>query len=142
MGSTNKKELYTVDSPAAVARQYVDALSAKDFATVTTLYADDLVWHQPGANRFSGTLHGPDAVNAMIGAMMTVSQGTFELAVTGAPMVNGDQVAVPVHFSGRRDGATLGQDGVDVLRVQDGRIAEVRLFSSAQKDEDTFWGTE
>ena len=131
-----------MDSPAAVARQYVDALSAKDFATVTTLYADDLVWHQPGANRFSGTLDGPDAVNAMIGAMMTISQGTFELAVTGAPMVNGDQVAVPVHFSGTRDSATLGQDGIDILRIADGRIAEVWLFSSAQEDEDTFWGTE
>ena len=29
-------------------------------------------------------------------------------------------------------------DGIDVLRVEDGRIAEVWLFSVVQEDEDVF----
>jgi ketosteroid isomerase-like protein len=127
-------------APLAVAHRYFDALAAKDFAKVAAMFADDIVWHQPGSNRFSGTHRGSAAVGEMIGGMMAVSEGTFELAVTGALMVNGTLVAVPVHFTGKRDGAAMAQDGVDLLRIEDDRIAEVWLFSSDPRSEDAFWG--
>ncbi|MHA6626334.1 nuclear transport factor 2 family protein [Pseudonocardia sichuanensis] len=132
----------TVDNtaPLAVARRYFDALSAKDFATVAAMFADDIVWHQPGDNRFSGTHRGSAAVGEMIGGMMAVSEGTFALSATAAPMVNGTLVAAPVHFSGTRDGAAMAQDGLDLLRIEGDRIAEAWLFSSDPRSEDTFWG--
>ncbi|MDT7786240.1 MAG: uncharacterized protein QOF58_4659 [Pseudonocardiales bacterium] len=71
-------------SPLAVVTRYFDALESGDFATVSAQFADDIVWHQPGANRFSGTHRGSGAVCEMIGGMMTVSEGTFALATTGA----------------------------------------------------------
>jgi hypothetical protein len=58
-----------------------------------------VTWHQPGANRFSGDHLGLEAVGALLGGMMEVSQGSFQLAVTGPAMVNGELVAVPVRFS-------------------------------------------
>jgi ketosteroid isomerase-like protein len=135
--------MLAVDSTTTltVAGTYVDAVSAKDFAAVAGLFADDIVWHQPGNNRLSGTHRGRAAVDQVIGATMAISEGTFELAVTGAPMVNGDMVAIPVHFSAQRDGVKLAQDGVDVLRIEGDRIAEVWLFSTVQDAEDAFWGT-
>jgi uncharacterized protein len=128
-------------NPLAVVRRYFDALAAKDFATVAGMFADDIVWHQPGGNRFSGTHRGSAAVNEMIGGMMTVSEGSFELVLTAAPMANGSLVAVPVHFTATRDGAAMAQDGVDLLRIEGGRIAEVWLFSADPEAEDAFWGT-
>jgi ketosteroid isomerase-like protein len=130
----------TVDSTLAVAQKYVDAVVAKDFGAVAGLLAEDVVWHQPGASRVSGTHRGAAAVDQLLGAMMTISAGTFDLSVTGAPMVNADHVAIPVHFAGRRDGLDLDQDGIDVLRVDGDRIVEVRLFSTDQDAEDAFWG--
>jgi ketosteroid isomerase-like protein len=132
-----------VDStgPAGVARKYFEALSAKDFATVAGMFADDIVWHQPGANQFSGTRRGGEAVGEMLGGMMTVSEGTFEISLTGPLMANGTLVAAPIHFGGKRDGAVVDQDGVDMLRVEGDRIAEVWLFSSDPVEEDAFWGT-
>jgi ketosteroid isomerase-like protein len=130
----------TTTDPLAVARRYFDALSAKDFATVASMFADDIVWHQPGNNRFSGTHHGSAAVGEMIGGMMAVSEGTFELSTTAAPMVNGTLVVVPVHFAGKRDGAAMAQDGVDLMAVEGDQISEVWLFSSDQQSEDAFWG--
>lgn len=127
-------------TPLGVVRRYFDALSAKDFATVAGMFADDIVWHQPGANRFSGVHHGSAAVGEMIGGMMTVSEGTFDLALTAAPMVNGTSVAVRVHFAGKRNGAAMAQDGIDLLRIEGDRIAEVWLFSSDPEAEDAFWG--
>jgi uncharacterized protein len=123
-----------------VAQHYVEAVSAKDFARLGSLFADDIVWHQPGENRISGVYRGIAAVNELLGATMSLSQGTFDLAITGAPMVNDDCAAIPVHFSGQRDGVDLSMGGLDVLRVAGDQIAEVWLFSASQQDEDAFWG--
>jgi ketosteroid isomerase-like protein len=123
-----------------VVQDYFDALAAKDFAKVGGYFADGIVWHQPGANQLSGVHEGAGAVNAMIGRMMEISQGSFELALTAPPMGNGDLVAASIHFSARRDGAVLDQDGVDLLKVVDGQIVEAWLFSADQLGEDAFWG--
>jgi ketosteroid isomerase-like protein len=130
----------TAATPLDVANRYLDALSAKDFATVASMFADDIVWHQPGSNRFSGTHRGAAAVGDMIGGMMAASQGTFGLSVTGALQINGTLVAVPVHFAGERDGTAMAQDGVDLLRIEGDKIAEAWLFSSDPASEDAFWG--
>ncbi|MFI6575751.1 nuclear transport factor 2 family protein [Nocardiopsis sp. NPDC050513] len=127
-------------SPRTTARRYFDALAAKDFTTVAGMFADDIVWHQPGGNRFSGTHRGSSAVHEMIGGMMAVSGGTFELSTTGEFMVNGALVAAPVRFAGRREGGEMAMGGVDVLRIAGGRIAEVWLFSADPQAEDAFWG--
>jgi ketosteroid isomerase-like protein len=127
-------------SPLDVVRRYFDALSAKDFGTVAALLADDIVWHQPGENQFSGTQSGSSAVNDMIGGMMNVSRGSFELALTSTPMVNGNLVAAPVRFSAEREGASMAMDGVDLLRIDGDQIAEVWLFSADGSAEDAFWG--
>lgn len=127
-------------STAAVAQRYYEAMSAGDIPAGTSLFADDIVWHQPGGNRFSGTRDGAAAVGEMIGGQMALTGGTFELRFTGEPMVNGTLAALPVHFSGKREGAAMSMDGVDVLRVDGGKIAEMWLFSADQEAEDAFWG--
>jgi uncharacterized protein len=129
----------TESSTLDIARTYAEAVTAGDFATVAGLFADDIVWHQPGHNRLSGTHRGAAAVNEVLGATMALSEGTFALAVTGAPMVNGAMSAMPVHFSAKRNGRELAIDGVDMLRVEGGKIAEVWLFSGVQQAEDDFW---
>lgn len=130
----------TTTNTLTVANRYAEAVSAKDFASVAGMFADDIVWHQPGTHRLAGTHRGAAAVNEMIGAQMATTQGTFELELTGAPMVNGALVAIPVHFSATRDDAAMSMDGVDVLRVEGDKIAEVWLFSLDQDAEDAFWG--
>jgi len=123
-----------------VARRYVDAVSAKDFGAVAGLFADGIVWHQPGDNAVSGTHSGGAAVGEMLATQMTVTEGTFELRLTGDPMVNGALVAIPIHFSAKRAGHEMSMDGVDVLRIEGDKIAEVWLFSADQQAEDAFWG--
>ena len=127
-------------TPASVAATYFEALDRGDIPTVMAQFADDVVWNQPGANTFSGVHRGPDGVGALIGGMMTVSEGTFTLVVTGPAMVNGDFVAVPVRFTGKRADASMDMAGVDLLAVRDGKIVEVYLFSEDGAAEDRFWG--
>lgn len=127
-------------SPLAVATKYFDALESGDFATVAATFADDIVWHQPGANRFSGEHHGSVAVGEMIGGMMTVSEGTFTLQRNAPLMVNGSIVAVPVRWTAKRSDAEMDGVGVDLMRVADGKVAEVWLFTADPAEEDAFWG--
>ena len=124
----------------STARIYADALTAKDFATVAGMFAENVVWHQPGAHQFAGTHRGQADVNAHLGALMGASEGTFALAVIGEPMINGDLAAMQVEFGAQRDGAGMSMGGVDVVRVVDDRIAEVWLYSADQPAEDEFWG--
>ena len=127
-------------TPLAVVTTYFDALESGDFATVSAQFADDIVWHQPGANRFSGVHHGSAAVGAMIGGMMEVSEGSFSLRRNAPLMLNGDIVAAPVHWTAKRSGAEMDGVGVDVMRVAGGKVVEVWLYTADPAEEDAFGG--
>ncbi|MGO4612708.1 nuclear transport factor 2 family protein [Nocardia sp. 2YAB30] len=128
------------DTNIDIARTYFQAVRTGDMATLADLLAHDIVWHQPGANQFSGDHKGRDAVFAMLGAMMQASAGSFAIDTVHTLMGNGDQVAATIHFSGRRDDLSMAMDGVDLLRITDGKIAEMWLFSADPAAEDAFWG--
>jgi uncharacterized protein len=123
-----------------LARTYFQAVQTGDMATLGGVLDADIVWHQPGANQFSGTHKGRDAVFQMLGGMMETSQGSFAIDKVHTLMGNGDLVTATIQFSGRRGDASMSMDGVDLLRVTDGKITEMWLFSGDQAAEDTFWG--
>jgi ketosteroid isomerase-like protein len=127
-------------TPGAVATAYFEALGRGDVPAAMGMLSPQVVWHQPGANRFSGDHVGVDAIGALMGGMMEVSEGTFQLSVTAPAMVNGDLVAVPTRFAGTRAGASMDMGGIDLLTVHDGKIVEVHLFSEDGAAEDAFWG--
>ena len=76
----------------------------------------------------------------MLGKMMEVSNGTFTITRAENYMANGDCVAITLEFAGEANGIKLKQPGVDLIRIEGGKIVEVRLFSSQQAQEDAFWG--
>ncbi|MDO5083659.1 nuclear transport factor 2 family protein [Arachnia propionica] len=127
-------------TPATVAENWFEALGRGDVPAAMALLDPEVVWHQPGANRFSGKHTGIAGVGNLISGMMEVSQGSFRLTVTGPSMVNGDLVAVPVRFSGERAGESMDMAGIDLLTVVGGRITEFHLFSEDAATEDRFWG--
>jgi ketosteroid isomerase-like protein len=123
-----------------IAKSYIRAVQTGDQAALASLIAPDIIWHQPGQNRFSGTHRGLPAVVNMIGSMMEASGGTFAITRAVRFMVNGDWVAIEIEFTGQRDGMKLAQPGIDLLRIENGQVVEARLFSSDQDAEDAFWG--
>ncbi len=123
-----------------IAKSYIRAAQAGDQALLASLISPDVVWHQPGNNQFSGTHKGIAAVGAMLGKMMEVSDGTFAITRADHFMLNGDWVAIQLDFAGKRGDIDLAQPGVDLIRIDGGKIVEVRLFSSDQEQEDAFWG--
>ena len=123
-----------------IAKIYIKAIQTGDQATLGSLISPDVIWHQPGTNRFSGTHKGMAAVGPMLGAMMDVSKGTFAITRADHYMANGDWVAITIEFAGEAHGLKMNQAGVDLIRIQGDKIVEVKLFSSDQAQEDAFWG--
>ena len=123
-----------------IAKAYIKAVQTGDQAALGNIISPDVIWYQPGSNQFSGTHRGIAAVGPMLGKMMEVSKGTFAITRADYYMANGDWVAITLEFAGEANGIRLKQPGVDLIRIEDGKIVEVRLFSSDQEQEDAFWG--
>lgn len=123
-----------------IAKTYIKAAQTGDQATLGRIISPDVIWHQPGNHQFSGTHQGMVTVGPMLGKMMDVSRGTFTISRVDHYMANGDWVVVTIEFAGEANGITLKQPGVDLIRIEGGKIVEVRLFSSDQPQEDAFWG--
>lgn len=123
-----------------IAKTYITAVQTGDQATLGSIISPDVVWHQPGNHQFSGTHRGMAVVGPMLGKMMAVSNGTFTISRADHYMANGDWVVITLEFGGEANGIKLKQPGVDLIRIAGDKIAEVRLFSSDQDQEDVFWG--
>ena len=123
-----------------VVRAYFNALQQGQFDSLGALFADDVRWHQPGQGTLSACVHAQGAVFELFGEFMQLSGGTFAIDQVETIMANGDFVAATLHFHARRGAEQIAMNGVDVMRVRDGQIVEVWLFSADQRSEESaFW---
>ncbi|MBP2623735.1 nuclear transport factor 2 family protein [Streptococcus oricebi] len=119
--------------------QYNNSLIAGDFDGVFATMADDIIWHQPGHHVLSGTIVGKKDLSPHLGGFAAKTNGSFKV-ITNWVSENQDLVAANVTFVGTRaDGKELDMNGIDLFRIEDGKIKEVWLFSSFQDIEDEFW---
>ncbi len=122
-----------------IVQAYFNAVAKGDFDTVGGLFADDVIWHQPGNGVQSGTYNGKGEVFDHLGNFMKWSNGTFAIDNIEYTTDNGDLVTASIHFKAEKDGNTLSMKGVDLLRIEKEKIQEVWLFSEKIEDEDEFW---
>ncbi|MDO5105221.1 nuclear transport factor 2 family protein [Capnocytophaga sp.] len=124
-----------------IIKNYFQALAKDDIETAFSCYANDVKWHQPGKNKFSGLKNGISEIGAMIGQMIEDTQGSFRLEISGNIMENANFVLAPISFSGKKsDEKQLNMNGIDMFEILDGKITQVWLFSDDQQLEDEFWG--
>lgn len=122
-----------------VVQTYFDSLAKGNLDLLGQLFADDVIWRQPGQGGLSKTYHGKQELFALFGQFMNISQGTFKIDEVKSIMANGDLVTATLHFSATKPGKSISMDGVDLMKIQNGKIKEVWLFSEDQEAEDAFW---
>ena len=129
MGSEENAEL--------VRRGYA-AFSSGDMATLNGLFAEDAVWHVPGSSSLSGPKEGRDAILAFFGETMSLSGGTFRVNLED--VVGGEEHTTALHHShAERNGKVLDQNAVNVFRILDGQVIEVREYSEDGGAAVEFW---
>jgi ketosteroid isomerase-like protein len=57
------------------------AFAKGDFAVLTDLFAEDLLWHDSGRNQLSGDYRGRDAVFGLFGKLMEVTEGSLRIGL-------------------------------------------------------------
>lgn len=120
---------------------YFESLAKGDLETLGSLFADDVIWHQPGKGALSKSYFGKQELFPLFGKFMEISEGTFKIDKVESIMANGDLVTATLQFSAKKsNGQSISMAGVDVMKINNGQIKEVYLFSDDQKAEDEFWG--
>lgn len=113
--------------------------AAGDVDAMLDTFTDDVVWHSPGTNRFSGRFDGKDAVMQRLGRMYEAGISPhFEVHDVVA---NDEHVVALVHLHIENpNGERYDQPQVQVMHVRDGRISELWSMNQDQAVLDLLMG--
>lgn len=101
-----------------------------DAEIVTKAFDPDIVWHVSGHDTYAGTYRGVPAVMDYLMGENHVDD--YALSVTDI-LASDERVAVVATTSGRRGGATIRNDFVQLIQIRDGRIVEVWNYNWDQR---------
>ena len=117
---------------------YRDALERGDFTGVFATISDAIVWHMGGESSLSGTIMGKQALGERLGEFAKRSDGTFKV-ITHWAASNECFVAASVVSIAEKGADKLNDPGIDLFKIENGKIQEVWTFAEQQSAEDKFW---
>lgn len=127
------------DETMKVFETYTEALSRGDFETAFETMSDNIKWHMGGESSLSGVIVGKQELGERLGEFAKRSNGTFKVTTNWAAS-NECFVAASVVSLAERGEEKLNNPGIDLFRIENGKIQEVWTFSEQQEIEDNFWG--
>ena len=117
---------------------YTEALLKGDFKSVFETMSDNIVWHMGGEGPLSGIVKGKEALEERLGEFTKRSNGTFRVITNWAASNDCFVVASVVSLAEKED-QKLNDPGIDLFRIENGKIQEVWTFAEQQEEEDKFW---
>ena len=122
----------------ALHRSGHEAFSRGDSDTLAELMAEDTLWHVAGRSLISGEYEGSDAVFSFFDKLGELSGGTMELEDQFF-MGDGDRTVALFRIKASRGDKRLEADFCEVVRWQNGQVAEDWGFAFDQHAYDEFW---
>jgi ketosteroid isomerase-like protein len=102
--------------------QVYGAYMTGDREMVERLLSPDIMWHNSGYDPSAGTIRGVDSVLEFL--MGEDHMEDYGLEVVDM-LASDDRVAIVARASGRRGDRSIVNDFVQLVRIVDGRVAEV-----------------
>ncbi len=128
------------DTDVAVVRRLDAAAAAGDLDAMAACFHEDAVWRLPGRSVLAGTHRGWPAIRDEVFAMQPpLSGGTFRARLLDLA-VGAESIVAVVHATADHAGRRLDQTVCQLMRVEGGKIVEVRGHYSDQAALDAFWG--
>ncbi len=122
----------------ALLRRGYEAFAKGDMATLTELFSEDTVWHEPGNNPLSGEQRGREAVFAMFGRTAQLSGGTYRAELHDV-LANDEHAVALSRMTGTRQGKETNSVAVQVYHMRNEKITEAWNFFQDQRAYDEFW---
>lgn len=121
------------------ARAALDAFIKGDVETLAAAIADDVVWHAPGSNPFSGDFHGKAETMARMGR---IREAGIQLSFDIHDVIGNDEhVAALVDFHlVSPDGRIHDGRQAQVFHVREGKLTEFWAFNEDQAAIDAILG--
>lgn len=129
----------TQENNIKLVQTFFDLLEKRDIFAITEIASPELVWHQPGKNRFSGSHRGLIEVGMMVAGMIAMTQDNLEITVEGPMTAENDLVRAKVTLTAEAKGLSLTRTGMDTFKVENGIIVEAWSESDNQSEIDNFW---
>ena len=123
---------------AALLKKGFEAFAQGDMATITNLFAEELVWHLLGRHQLAGVHRGRDAVFAIFAKIAELSGGTFKIDIHDI-VANDEHAVALTRETGTREGRSLDSMVVDVYHMKDGKVLEFWSFAEDGQANDEFW---
>ncbi|MEU8121659.1 nuclear transport factor 2 family protein [Spirillospora sp. NPDC049024] len=114
------------------------AFAKGDMDLIRGLLADDVVHRVPGRGPICGEYRTPEEVLGFYVRLFELSGGTFR-AEPYSIMANDEYGAALVQTCAERPGQVLDGRSVDLFRIRDGKITEIRTLAEDQYADDAFW---
>jgi ketosteroid isomerase-like protein len=118
---------------------YVAAVGRRDMAAALSVFAEDLILHVPGRNQISGVHHGRSGLQWFLQKQVELTGGTFRPAMNGI-LSKDERIIVGFDITATRDGKEFQWKRLLDYRVQDGSIAETRIYEGDQAVADEVFG--
>jgi ketosteroid isomerase-like protein len=125
-------------TPLRVATDLYDALSRRDLAAAADLLDPDVVLHVPGTHPLAGDHHGIDGLLRFTAGTTAATDEGESLEVCDV-LVGEGHVAVLCRVTATRGERRLDNSTIHLLRLRDGRVAEVHLHNFDGLAVDAFW---
>ena len=123
-------------------RRFYAALAGRDLSAAEACFAPDATWHLPGKSPIAGDHRGWPAIrDDFLAKLGPLSGHTFRAELVDVAVGQEFIVAVQ-HATAACQGRHLDITGCQLMRVEEGRITEVRGHYSDQHALDAFWKTE
>lgn len=118
---------------------YSDSLSKGDFKTAFEIISDDIVWHMGGNGPLSGVVKGKKELEERLGEFAKKSNGTFKVITNWYASNDCFVAASAVSIAEKSESHKLNMEGVDIFKIENGKICEVWTFAKDQELEDEYW---
>jgi len=119
---------------AIAARDGLDAFTRGDPESLVDLFAEDIVWHAPGDNPYSGTFVGKQATMERMKRM--AKEGiVWDFAIHDV-LANDDHVVVLIDATLVKGSASSHGRQVQVMHIRDGKMTEVWATNEDQAAND------
>ncbi len=122
----------------ALHRKGHEAFGRNDTETLAGLIAEDTLWHIAGTGPLSGDYSGRDAVFEFFAKLGELSEGTLQLHDDDLLGSETRSVAL-FRMTATRGDKKLDADCCEVVRWENGLVAEEWVFAFDQRTLDEFW---
>ena len=122
----------------ALVRQIFDAFASKQGFSLRDCFAEDAVWHVPGAGVMSGTYHGKHEIFRFLANLPKLTNGTYGSRIIDV-LASDERAAGLYRASGERNGRSLELDQLLLFTIRDGLVQHVLALPSDPAAFEEFW---